>query len=312
MGGATTTYSYDALGNLMGAWLPDGRTIEYVVDGLNRRVGKKVNGTLTEGFLYEGQLRPVAWLDGASNVYARFVYGTRVNVPEYMVTAEGTFRILTDHLGSPRLVVNASTGAVAQRVDYDEWGGVLADSAPGFQPFGFAGGLYDRDTGLVRFGARDYDPSVGRWTAKDPIRFGGGMNLYAYVDSDPVNGTDPFGLESYTCRTPLHAFGGTGTRSGPDVRGNPFYHQYSCVVRDGNAQCGGQDRTGSAAGSPGKASDDRFNKDNCKQTRPDDDCYEQCLTGEWAKPRPWYGIPFGTDCQEYDDDVNARCRKQCG
>jgi hypothetical protein len=66
---------------------------------------------------------PVAWLDGASNVHARFVYGTRVNVPEYMVTAEGTFCILTDHLGSPRLVVNASTGAVAQRVDYDEWGG---------------------------------------------------------------------------------------------------------------------------------------------------------------------------------------------
>jgi hypothetical protein len=63
-----------------------------------------------------------------------------VNVPEYMVTPEGTFRILTDHLGSPRPVVNASTGAVAQRVDYDEWGVVLADTNPGFQPFGFAGG----------------------------------------------------------------------------------------------------------------------------------------------------------------------------
>ena len=163
-------------------------------NGLNRRVGKKVNGSLTEGFLYEGQLRPVAWLDGASNVHARFVYGTRVNVPEYMVTAEGTFRILTDHLGSPRLVVNASTGAVAQRVDYDEWGVVLADSAPGFQPFGFAGGLYDRDTGLVRFGARDYDASTGRWTNKDPVRFRGGLNFYEYCYGDPVNLKDPSGL----------------------------------------------------------------------------------------------------------------------
>jgi RHS repeat-associated protein len=48
-------------------------------------------------------------------------------------------------------------------------------------PFGFAGGLYDPDTGLVRFGARDRDVSVGRWTAKDPIGFDGGGNLFVYV-----------------------------------------------------------------------------------------------------------------------------------
>lgn len=194
-GGQTTTYSYDALGNLLAAWLPEGRSIEYVIDGLNRRVGKRVNGVLVEGFLYDGQLRPVAWLDGAGQVYARFVYGLHVNVPEYMVTPAGTFRILTDHLGSPRLVVNASTGAVAQRLDYDEWGQVLADTSPGFQPFGFAGGLYDRDTVLVRFGARDYDPQTGRWTNKDPVRFAGGdTNLYVYAAIDPINRPDATGL----------------------------------------------------------------------------------------------------------------------
>ncbi|HJW76259.1 MAG TPA: hypothetical protein VJ787_11445, partial [Thermoleophilia bacterium] len=150
--GQTTTYSYDALGNLMGAWLPDGRVIEYVVDGLNRRVGKKVNGALVEGFLYDGQLRPAAWLDGTGAVKATFVYGLHVNVPEYMTTSAGTFRILTDHLGSPRLVVDTSSGAVVQRMDYDSFGQVLSDTSPGFQPFGFAGGLWDRDAGLVRFG----------------------------------------------------------------------------------------------------------------------------------------------------------------
>jgi RHS repeat-associated protein len=116
-----------------------------------------------------------------------------------MVTTTGTYRILTDHLGSPRLVVDSTTGAIAQRVDYDEWGVVLADSNPGFQPFGFAGGLYDRDTGLVRFGARDYEPGTGRWTNKDPILFDGGdSNVYAYVANDPVNLVDPAGLK---CRT---------------------------------------------------------------------------------------------------------------
>ncbi len=73
-----------------------------------------------------------------------------------------TYRILTDHLGSPRLVVDTATGTVTQRLDYDEYGKVLADSNPGFQPFGFAGGIYDQQTGLIRFGARDYDAETGR------------------------------------------------------------------------------------------------------------------------------------------------------
>ncbi|MGH8538646.1 MAG: RHS repeat-associated core domain-containing protein, partial [Gammaproteobacteria bacterium] len=98
---------------------------------------------------------------------------------------------LSDHLGSPRLLVNTADGTIVQRMDYDEWGRVTLDTNPGFQPFGFAGGLYDRDTKLVRFGARDYDPETGRWTAKDPIRFAGGnTNLYGYVVNDPVNFID--------------------------------------------------------------------------------------------------------------------------
>lgn len=77
----------------------------------------------------------------------------------------------------------------------DEWGNVLQDTNPGFQPFGFAGGLYDPDTGLMRFGYRDYDPMTGRWLAKDPILFGGGQaNLYLYCHGDPVNWIDPYGL----------------------------------------------------------------------------------------------------------------------
>ena len=67
-----------------------------------------------------------------------------------------------------------------------------------WQPFGFAGGLWDKDTLLVRFGARDYDPQLGRWLSKDPIRFDGGdTNLYVYAADDPINGSDPTGLEVY-------------------------------------------------------------------------------------------------------------------
>lgn len=94
------------------------------------------------------------------------------------------------------LVIDTQSGVIAQRLDYDAWGKVQTDTNPGFQPFGFAGGLYDLDTGLVRFGARDYDPTTGRWTAKDPILFNGGdTNVYAYSKDDPVNLRDPDGAE---------------------------------------------------------------------------------------------------------------------
>jgi RHS repeat-associated protein len=112
-----------------------------------------------------------------------------------MVRAGVTYRLLSDHLGSVRLVVDAADGTIMQRMDYDEFGNVTLDTNPGFQPFGFAGGLYDQDTKLVRFGARDYDPQTGRWTAKDPIGFrAGDTNLYGYVLGDPINSLDTRGL----------------------------------------------------------------------------------------------------------------------
>ena len=95
-------------------------------------------------------------------------------------------------------VVDVATGAIAQRMDYDEFGVVMMDTSPGFQPFGFGGGLFDKDTGLVRFGARDYDAQTGRWTAKDPILFGGrDTNLYGYVLNDPINFRDTTGLQNH-------------------------------------------------------------------------------------------------------------------
>jgi RHS repeat-associated protein len=151
-------------------------------------------------WLYQDQLNPVAELDGAGNLVARFVYGSVGHVPDYMIKNGVTYRIISDHLGSVRMVVNIATGAVAQRMDFDEFGNVLVDSNPKFQPFGYAGGLFDNATRLVRFGARDYDASIGRWTAKDPIGFNGkSPNLYSYVLNEPINFLDPTGLEK-TCR----------------------------------------------------------------------------------------------------------------
>ena len=227
-GSGTASYTYDALGNLTAVRLQDSTQISYVVDGQNRRVGKRVNGVLTQGFLYESQLSPVAELDGNQQMVSRFVYGVRPNVPDYMIKGGETYRLLSDHLGSVRLVVNVANGSVVQRIDYDEFGRITRNTAPGFQPFGFGGGILDDQTGLVRFGARDYDPVVGRWTAKDPVGFGGGDgNLYAYVANDPINLVDPSGLQSLDDWQRLGDAIGRGLR--PIVHPIDFYTRVTTV-----------------------------------------------------------------------------------
>lgn len=195
VGSDTTWFTYDALGNLVAARLSDGTQLDYLIDGQNHRVSKKVNGTLVQSFLYQGQLAPAAELDGTGTLVSRFVYGTRVNIPDYMVKSGVTYRLILDQVGSVRLVVNATDGTVAQRIDYDEFGQVTQNTNPAFQPFGFAGGLLDQYTGLTRFASRDYDPYPGRWTTKDPAVFNRGETLlYGYAANDPVNSVDPTGL----------------------------------------------------------------------------------------------------------------------
>jgi RHS repeat-associated protein len=238
----TTTYAYDNLGNLLQVNLPDGRVIQYLVDAMGRRVGKKVNGVMVKGWLYRDDLRPVAELDGAGNVVSRFVWAdglgaedcvvrsvlgrigvatrlspARGNLPQYVVKGTSVYRFVTDHLGSPRLLADITTGTVAQRVDRDEWGRTLSDSAPAFQPFGFAAGMDDADIELLRFGARDYDSRYGRWVSKDPMRFPGGLNFYEYVGSDPSNSRDIRGMIVDLSDAIGHVIGGVGVIFGGDL-----------------------------------------------------------------------------------------------
>lgn len=54
----------------------------------------------------------------------------------------------------------------------------------------------DAATGLYYVRNRWYDPVVGRFVSEDPIRLGGGINLYVYAENRPVNGRDPLGLRT--------------------------------------------------------------------------------------------------------------------
>ena len=99
--------TYDALGNLTKVVLPDGRVITYLVDGRNRRVAKLVDGVRVRAWLYADQLRPIAELDGSGNVISRFVYASRSNVPDYFIRDGLWYKIIANHLGSPRIMLDA-------------------------------------------------------------------------------------------------------------------------------------------------------------------------------------------------------------
>jgi RHS repeat-associated protein len=186
-------FEYDRLGNLLTVTGGPGPEITYEVDGAGRRVAKRVDGRLVQGFAYHDALRPAAELDATGAVVARFVYGPSAWTLSYVERGGATLLVVTDQTGTPRLLVDAGSGEIMERLETDPWG--RAEGASELLPFGFAGGLADPDTGLLRFGARDYDPVTTRWTARDPIGAASGdPNLYRYVLADPVNYVDLNGL----------------------------------------------------------------------------------------------------------------------
>ncbi|MCY7378658.1 MAG: hypothetical protein LH467_04875, partial [Gemmatimonadaceae bacterium] len=195
VGSDTTLYHYDAAGVLRSVRLPNSTQIEYLIDPLGRRVGKRINGQPAQRFLYQSDLRIAAEIGPGGRTTSRYIYGLSENVPEYMVREGKRYRLITDERGSVRFVVEAATGIIAQRIEYDEYGRVLLDTHSGFQPFGYAGGISDEATALIRFAARDYEPASGRFTTKDPIGLMGDPNVYQYASSDPINVVDPLGLK---------------------------------------------------------------------------------------------------------------------
>ena len=184
-------------------------TVTYTDDAFGRRLTRTETlagtATTTHRFLYGTGRLPMAEEDATGRIERLYLYGTKAHVPVVAIdiASDGTktsYRILSDHLGLVRRVVELTSGEVMQATDYDAWGNITSETlAAGFGPlpFGYAGGLHDRTTGLVRFGAREYDPRLGRWLQPDPIGFAGGdSNLYAYVGGNPVLYHDPSGRVS--------------------------------------------------------------------------------------------------------------------
>ncbi len=194
VGRGTDSFTYAARGELIAANV-GGTTLEYVYDAFGRQVAR-IHGSAERGYLYglPGQpYKPLAAVD-ATDKLLLYVYDDEGRLLA-IDRAGSRYYVGSDHLGSPRVLVD-DLGQVVKRLDYDAYGRLLEDTAPAFDiTLGFAGGIADEITGLVRFGMRDYEPASGRWTARDPILFQSRQtNLYGYVSNSPMSYTDPSGL----------------------------------------------------------------------------------------------------------------------
>ena len=206
-GGAT--FQYSTTGELLAATV-GALSITYSYDGLRRRIGR-TDATGTTQYLYgnpDEALQVTETVDPAG-VLTRLFYDDGGRLFSFERSGARSY-VATDQLGSPRVIADAA-GTIVKEVVYDAFGNVTADSSPDLAlAIGFAGGLSDPVTGLVRFGFRDYDPVAGSWTGRDPILFGGAQaNLYAYVRNDPVDLVDPSGLASVEASA-YDGFGGGG------------------------------------------------------------------------------------------------------
>jgi len=193
----STTYNYGTMGELLAVTTTTSTgsvtVVTYKHNALNQRVAKLVDGVIVEKYLWANLTTLLAVYDGSDTLIQRFEYADQ-RMPISMTSNGQKYYLHYDQVGSLRAISDTSHNIVKE-ITYDTYGNILTDSNPSFTiPFGFAGGLYDADTKLIRFGYRDYDAYTGKWTAKDPIGFSGGdSNLYGYVLGDPVDLFDPTG-----------------------------------------------------------------------------------------------------------------------
>jgi RHS repeat-associated protein len=224
----TTTYLYTTKGTLTKVVTPT-NTIEYILNPLEQRVAKKVDGQITEKYLWADLTTLLAVYDANDTLTQRYNY-THNRMPTSMTQNNQTYYLHYDQVGTLRLITDINQNIIKE-ITYDTFGNILQDTNPNFQvPFGFAGGLHDTDTNLVHFGYREYDPYTGKWTTKDPIDFNGGdSNLYGYVLQDPVNLVDPKGLNPLGLPWRQDSVGNGKSGKFPLGNGNTIY-----VDKNGN------------------------------------------------------------------------------
>jgi RHS repeat-associated protein len=196
--GKVTEYVWDYRNRLTSVLFKDAagvvtKTIEYVYDGNNQRIGKRIDGAVTERYVIDRNQISLVF-DGTGSQTHRYLYGTGVDAVLADESGSSTNWMLGDNQGSIRDVVDGN-GNLIDHVVYDSFGKVQSQSNTAYDlRYGYAGREQDAETGLDYYRARYYDAGNGRFISEDPLGFeAGDGNLTRYVGNNAVNATDPTG-----------------------------------------------------------------------------------------------------------------------
>ena len=185
VGSSVTYLTYDYENRVTGITYPSSATNSFTYNGEDMRM-QKVDSAGTFNYLCDGTTPASAVLKDGSAIYTPGLSERRGSTSKFY---HG------DALGSTRGITNSSQ-AVTDTVLYDAFGMTVSRTGTTPTPFGFVGkGQYqtDNDSGLMLLGHRYYDASVGRFISSDPAK--AGDNWYVYCDNNPLQKTDPLGLD---------------------------------------------------------------------------------------------------------------------
>jgi RHS repeat-associated protein len=201
------TYEWDAADRLVRVLDGGAEVARFSYDGFGRRVQKIVGG-VTRTYIYAAEDIIEERLPSSA---VRHVQGPGIDTPLATVDAQGAVSYyLADHLGSVVQQTNGS-GDITLTRRYDPFGKLLQGESEG--GYAFTGREWDAETGLYYYRARFYEPVSGRFISADPIGFGSGVNLYAYVVNNPLVFIDPTGNSGLLAV--LSAAGGLAALDGP-------------------------------------------------------------------------------------------------
>ncbi len=195
-GSRTLIYNQD---NRLSRVLENGEVLgEYVYNAFGQRVKKTTAAGVTV-FLYDFDGNLIAEYQGSpwtSSLIAEYLYFGG-NCLARTDGGGNVYFYYNDGLGTPRMVMDENN-TVVWAAEHAPFGKAEVNvNSTITNNLRFPGQYYDQETGMHYNWHRYYDPETGRYISADPIGLAGGMNLYAYVENNPVNRIDPFGLATY-------------------------------------------------------------------------------------------------------------------
>jgi RHS repeat-associated protein len=187
-----TSYTWDYENRMTSVILPgSGGTVSFKYDPFGRRIYKS-SSSGTSIYAYDGD-NLIEETNSSGTAVARYSQGLNIDEPLVMLRGGATSYYEADGLGSVTSLTNAA-GTAAQTYTYDSFGNTVATSGSLVNSFQYTGREFDPETSLYYYRARYYDAKIGRFLTEDPIGYVGGDNFYSYVENDPTDLADPYGL----------------------------------------------------------------------------------------------------------------------